>query len=97
MRPGCYPEYKKAHDDLWPDIAEGMEANGVSMAIYHFGGHLFLHAVAPTEQDWLKSRQDPALPKWMDYMAKLLETDDQGEILFEQLPEAFAFGMFKSV
>ena len=28
-------------------------------------------------------------------MAQLLETDDEGEIIFEELPEAFAFGMFK--
>lgn len=95
LRPNAYAEYKQAHDDLWPEIAESMADNGVSMAIYRLGEHLVIHAVAPSEDDWLKSRQVPILEKWYDYMAQLLETDDDGQILFEELPEAFAFGMFK--
>ncbi|MCZ6678232.1 MAG: L-rhamnose mutarotase [Candidatus Poribacteria bacterium] len=96
LRPGCYEEYKVAHDNLWPEIGKGMEDNNVSMAIYRFEDHLVLHAVAPSEQDWLKSREGPELVRWHDYMATLLETDDAGNIVFEELPEAFAFGMFKS-
>ncbi len=94
LRPGAYDEYKEAHDNLWPSLAEGMYKNKVSMAIYRFGDHLFVHAVAPTEADWLTSREDPELDRWHEYMVTLLETDDDGNIAFEQLPEAFAFGMF---
>ena len=96
LRPGCYDEYKKAHDELWPSLAEGMRANQVSMAIYRFGDRLFLHAVAPNEADWLASRKDPELDRWHEYMSTLLETDDDGNIQFESLSEAFSFGMFAS-
>jgi L-rhamnose mutarotase len=96
LRPGCYDEYKEAHDNLWPDIAKGMQDNNVSMVIYRSGEHLIIHAVAPSEEDWQKSREDPELERWYDYMATLLETDDEGNIIFEELPEAFAFGMFTS-
>ena len=95
LRPNAYAEYKQAHDDLWPEIADSMTDNEVSMAIYRLDDHLIIHAVAPTEEDWLKSRQVPVLEEWYDYMAQLLETDGEGEIIFEELPEAFAFGMFK--
>ena len=95
LRPNAYAEYKQAHDDLWPAIADSMTDNEVSMAIYRLGEHLVIHAVAPTEEDWLKSRQVPVIEEWYDYMAQLLETDDEGQIIFEELPEAFAFGMFK--
>ena len=95
VRPGCYAEYKEAHDNLWTDLAESMEANKVSMAIYRFEDQLFLHAVAPTKDDWEKSRNVEVLDRWSEYMAKLLETDADGNIIFHELPEAFAFGSFK--
>ena len=95
LRPGCYEEYKDAHDNLWPDLAASMEVNKVSMAIYCQEDQLFLHAVAPTEDDWEKSRNVEVLDRWSEYMAKLLETDADGNIIFNELPEAFAFGMFE--
>ena len=95
LRPGCYAEYKKAHDELWADIAKSMSDNQVNMAIYRFGENLIIHATAPSEEHWDRSRQAPILVEWHDYMAKLLETDAAGEILFEELEEAFAFGQFK--
>lgn len=96
VRPGCYDEYKNAHDTLWTEIAEGMAANNVSMAIFRFGNELVVYAVAPTEEDWKKSRQDPSLDRWHEYMAKLIVTDDTGQITFEQGEKAFLFGLFKS-
>ena len=96
LRPEAYAEYKKAHDELWPEIADSMSDNNVSMAIYRFGENLIIHAVAPTEEDWNKSRDVPILEKWFEYMSTLLQTNDEGEIIFEDLPEAFAFGIFKS-
>ena len=63
LRPGAYDEYKKAHDELWPEIAESMSINDVSIAIYKFNENLIIHAVAPTEYDWNKSRDVPILEK----------------------------------
>ena len=60
------------------------------------GDRLVLFATAPSEAAWEKSREAPILKDWHDYMAKLLETDDEGNITFEMLPEAFSFGMFKA-
>ena len=96
VRPGCYDEYKEAHDNLWPDLAETMEVSNVSMAIYRWEDRLFLHAVAPTEEDWNESRKGEVLERWSKYMSRLLASDDKGNIIFDELPEAFAFGMFKS-
>jgi L-rhamnose mutarotase len=95
LKPGCYAEYKDAHDNLWPEIAESMAVNNVSMVIYLCGDRLFLHAVAPTRADWEKSRQHPALGKWHRYMATLMVTDDQGQSIVDELEPAFSFGMFR--
>jgi L-rhamnose mutarotase len=60
LRSGAYDGYKRAHDDLWPELAEGMRANDVSMAIYRDGNRLFVFAAAPSEAHWDRSRLDPS-------------------------------------
>ena len=96
VKPGQYDGYKEAHDNLWPEIAASMSDHHVSMSIYLFEDLLFLHAVAPQEEDWQRSREYPELERWSTYMSEFLESDEQGNVFFEQLPEAFAFGDFKS-
>ena len=95
LRPGAYEKYKLAHDELWPELAAGMRANQVSMAIYRDGDRLFLFAAAPSEAHWQRSRQDPILAKWDARMTELLETDGQGRIAFTVLSKAFGFGEFQ--
>src|SRR5947209_4032518 len=89
LRPGAYEAYKRAHDELWPELAEGMRANGVTMAIYRDGNRLFLFAAAPSEAHWDRSRADPVLEQWDTSMAELLETDANGRLAFTLLPKAF--------
>jgi L-rhamnose mutarotase len=95
LRPGAYEQYKLAHDQLWPELAAGMSANQISMAIYLDGDRLFVFAAAPSEAHWRRSRQDPILARWDARMAELLETNEQGGIAFMVLPKAFGFGGFK--
>lgn len=95
LRPGAYEKYKRAHDELWPEIAEGMRANSVSMAIYRDGDRLFVFAAAPSEEHWNRSRQDPILAKWDAQMTEFVEGDGKGGIVFAFLPKAFGFGEFK--
>lgn len=95
LRPGAYERYKLAHDQLWPELAAGMTANQVSMAIYRDGDRLFLFATAPSEAHWQRSRNDPVLAKWDAQIAQLVETDEKGNIAFTLLPKTFGFGEFK--
>ena len=95
LKPGQYDGYKAAHDDLWPEIARSMSDHDVSMSICRFENLLFLHAVAPTEQNWQRSREYPELERWAEFMSDFLERGEQGNVVFEQLPEAFGFGDFK--
>ena len=94
LRANCYDEYKNAHDDLWPEISQSMKNNNISMIIYRIGNRLVIFGVAPSEKDWNHSRTLPIVDKWNAYMATLLETDKDGNSIFEELSEAFSFGMF---
>ena len=94
VKPGCYDEYVKAHDELWPEIAEALADHGISMAIFHCHGQLFLHAVAPTATALQDSRAGEKAREWMAYMATLLETDDDGNSIVHDMEPAFLFGDF---
>jgi L-rhamnose mutarotase len=95
LRPGKCEGYKLAHDELWPELAEGMRDNDVSMAIYRDGDRLFVFAAAPSEAHWQRSRQDPILAEWDKSMTEFLETDLAGQLKFTLLPKAFGFGEFR--
>ena len=95
LRPGRYAAYKKAHDELWPEIAAAMLTQQVSMVIYQHRGRLFLFATAPTREHLQRSYQGEAARRWAEYMATMLVTDAQGRTIVEELEPAFAFGAFR--
>jgi L-rhamnose mutarotase len=94
LQPGAYEGYKSAHDRLWPEVAESMRSNEVSMAIYRDGDRLFLFAAAPSRAHWDCSRQVSILATWDETMTRFLATDADGHIAFDELPKAFGFGSF---
>lgn len=94
LRPGCYAEYRKAHDELWPELAEQMRACGVNMVIYRHGDRLFLYATAPSRQHFERSHQGDVARRWAEYMATMMVTDGEGKSIVEELEQAFAFGDF---
>ena len=95
LKPGCYPEYKKAHDELWPEMVEAMSAKEVNMVIHHYQDRLFLYATAPSREHMESSHQGPVAERWGEYMATLMETDEEGKAIVEDLEQAFVFGAFK--
>jgi L-rhamnose mutarotase len=95
LKPGCLEGYRKAHDNLWPEIARSMSGNDVNMAIFLENGRLYIFASAPTEDHWLRSRQEPALSRWDACMTDFLEAAEPGKIAFHFPEKVFGFGQFK--
>ncbi|MBT5057201.1 MAG: L-rhamnose mutarotase [Gemmatimonadetes bacterium] len=94
LKPGCYAEYKKAHDELWPELAQSFRQHDISMVIHYYEDRLFLFATAPSEQHMEDSHPKEIGAKWHAYMATLMVTDESGESIVEDLEQAFAFGAF---
>ena len=92
LRPGCYDDYKKAHDEVWPELLDNMRRHQVQMVIYRLDDRLFLYATAPDEQQWLATRDGARVDEWNEFMASCLETDADGNIIFEELELAFTLG-----
>lgn len=94
LKPGTYDAYKKAHDELWPELVEAFEENDVSMLIYHFEGRLFLYASAPSQQHMERSHPPGIAEKWSAYMATMMVCGDDGKAIVEPMDAAFLFGDF---
>ncbi|MDA0746460.1 MAG: L-rhamnose mutarotase [bacterium] len=97
LKPGNYEAYKKAHDELWPEMVEAMSKNEVNMVIYHYNDRLFLYLTAPSREHFERSHRGEVADRWTAYMATMMETDENGNSIVEELDQAFAFGDFKTV
>ena len=95
LRPGCYDEYKKRHDELWPEMDVALKSFGISMVIYRHEDLLFVHEQAPTEESFKKMGAHPITPRWNKHMSEVLQTNAGGDLIFIVLPLAFSFGEFK--
>ena len=94
LKPGVYDEYKRRHDELWPEMARMFHRCQLSMVIYRWEDMLFVHQTAPSQESFEAAAADPITPKWNEHMKEVLESDEQGELIFEELPLAFRFGVF---
>lgn len=97
LRPGFLDAYREAHARIWPEIAQSMSDNNVSMAIFHNHGELFVFATAPSEAHWKRSRETPALADWNKKMTEFVQATAAGEIAFEFPEIVFAFGAYGAV
>ncbi len=92
LKKGFQEEYKKRHDEIWPEVAEHIRKNG----IYDFSIYLDqetdeLFAVQKRSGD--KSSQDlgnaEITQKWWDYMSDIMETNEDGSPVSVPLREVF--------
>ncbi len=92
LKPGKVAEYKKRHDEIWPELAAELRAAGVSdYSIFLDEETLTLFAV----QKLADNHTADALPrtaivrKWWDYMALLMETHPDHSPVCGALREVF--------
>jgi L-rhamnose mutarotase len=92
LKPGVVAEYKKRHDEIWPELAKELRAAGVSdYSIFLDEETLTLFAVQKlsdrnTAADLPKSA---VLRKWWSYMAPLMEVHPDNAPVCGALKEVF--------
>jgi L-rhamnose mutarotase len=92
LKPGRAAEYKKRHDEIWPELAAELKAAGVSdYSIFLDEETLTLFAVQKlSEGNTAAALPDsPVVRKWWDYMAPLMETKPDHAPVTEALREVF--------
>lgn len=76
LKPNSVEEYKKRHDEIWPELKQLLEETGVaSYHIFHDPETDFLFAFQETNgSDSQSMGENPIVQKWWEYMSDLMET-----------------------
>jgi L-rhamnose mutarotase len=91
LKPGCEAEYKRRHDDIWPELQEAIRASGVtSFTIYRHG--LMLFAYQEVENTAPAAEPAPVMRRWWCEMAELMETEADLRPKRIMLEEVFHLG-----
>lgn len=92
LKPGVAAEYKKRHDEIWPELAAELRAAGVSdYSIFFDEATLTLFAVQTLTNDHAAAAlpDSPVVRKWWDAMAPLMEVNADHSPVVTPLPEVF--------
>lgn len=91
---GVVAEYKKRHDELWPDLAEALRGAGIhDYSIFLDESTLSLFAVLKLKPGY-PIDELPTLPvmrRWWDYMAPLMDVEPDNKPRQWDLPSVFHF------
>lgn len=92
LKPGNEAEYKKRHDEIWPELSQALRDAGVSdYSIFLDEASLTLFAVQKRSENHTADRlpQHPVVKRWWAAMAPLMETHPDNEPVSQPLPEVF--------
>ncbi len=96
LHKGCEAEYKKRHDELWPDLAELLKSYGIkNYYIYLDESESRLYATFDAENlDSGALAKEPVMQRWWKYMADIMETKSGSfEPASGALQEVFRFNV----
>jgi L-rhamnose mutarotase len=92
LKPGFQAEYKKRHDEIWPELATELTQAGVSdYSIFLDEETLTLFAVQTLTDDHTAGDlpNTAIVKKWWAYMGDIMETNPDNSPVSTQLPEVF--------
>ena len=92
LKKGFEAEYKKRHDEIWPELEKEISKAGISdYSIYLDEKTLTLFAFQKLTDDNTADElpSTPIVRKWWDYMADIMETDPDNAPVATGLREVF--------
>jgi L-rhamnose mutarotase len=92
LKPGFENEYRKRHDEIWPELKEALTNAGVyDYAIYLDEKTHTLFAVQKLKDGETSADlpNNPIVRKWWDYMADIMETHQDKTPVVTELKEVF--------
>jgi len=92
LNPGCEAEYKKRHDEIWPELKEELAKAGISdytILLDEATGTLFAIQKLTDDNTADDLPQTPIVKKWWAYMADIMETNPDNSPVCTPLKEVF--------
>ena len=92
LKPDRAAEYKKRHDELWPEMAEALRNGGLrNFSIYRYGLTLFAYVESDSPVVDSKPPAGSIQWKWWAMMVPLMETNPDTSPTMEPVEEMFYF------
>ena len=76
LKPGMKAEYKRRHDEIWPEMVELLKNAGIkNYTIWNVGDELFGYYECEKGLDFAAKTQaeSPIVDKWNEYMKDVME------------------------
>jgi len=90
--PEYYEEYKKRHDELWPEMHQLLKEHGVhnySIFLDEDLGILFAYVEIESEERWDAIAQTETCQRWWNYMKDIMEVNEDNSPKSKSLKEVF--------
>lgn len=90
LKPGQEAEYKRKHDEIWPEMVALLKSQGVSnYSIYRHGLLLFAYLEKPDGMPSQTEGVDPVVLRWWQWMEPHMETHPDARPIAEPVEEMF--------
>ncbi|UOQ44990.1 L-rhamnose mutarotase [Halobacillus salinarum] len=89
---GSYEEYKRRHDELWPEMNAALKEHGAhnySIFLNEQTGELFAYLEIEDEEKWEQMSGTDVCRRWWAYMADIMETNDDHSPVSVELKDMF--------
>ncbi len=90
LKPGAFAEYKRLHDEIWPELVAQIHESGVAtMSIFESDPDLVLVSEIRDPETWTKLWASEVHQRWAEVIWPLLEAGPDGRPLIGELREIF--------
>lgn len=90
LKPGNEEEYRRRHDEVWPELARLLRDTGIrNYSIYRDGETLFAYLEIDDPAALEGLAREELMKKWWRYMEPLMECNPDSSPVVTPLEEAF--------
>ncbi|PJI41660.1 MAG: L-rhamnose mutarotase [Rhizobium sp.] len=92
LHPGMEAEYKKRHDEIWPDLVDLLHEAGVSDYTIHLDREtniLFGVLTRPKDHTMASLPEHPVMKRWWAHMADIMESNPDNSPVATDLVTVF--------
>lgn len=90
LKPGALDEYKRNHDQIWPELVAEIERSGIArFTTFVDGSTLFLYSEVADAEAWDRLWHSEVHQRWSEVMEPLMDIDADGIVESSTLQEIF--------
>ena len=90
LKPGALAEYRERHDNIWPELVEEIERQGIAtMTAFEADPMIFYYSEISDEEAWNRLWTSEVHDRWAELFKSLIDFGDDDAIDFGPLREIF--------